>query len=299
MREIGKWLSRIADGIAFKTNQFRLLVPGNTRLSVDNWWVAVDARGPALASHSWGVPQASSTLHILDTQENRSLAEQQRLAAELAAMFSLALGRRVDVPLEVAISLPPGNRVLFAPYGQVPDRSVVGPIPEGSAELICDITKKVRRLPEKHQEILGDANGLLDATLLLFDREVRAAYTLLIAGIEVLSRAYGNPPTDWHEWHDSAVWDDMFVSEELTAKQKEAVRQRLMKNQHLRLKATFRSYASRTVSESLWDQSLDEWIYEVDASSGAMREPRFLAGPKIGEILPSDRSMLSVALGHS
>jgi hypothetical protein len=106
MRAIASWLARLRtpspDDLA--EFLFRVFVPGRNSLDIDKWLIATCPQGEVKQFPRAGPPEAMSVIRLLDHKEaGRSLFEQQRLSTELAALFSLALDRRVDIPLEVAV----------------------------------------------------------------------------------------------------------------------------------------------------------------------------------------------------
>jgi hypothetical protein len=228
-----------------------------------------------------------------------SITEQQQLSAELAALFSLAMDRRVDIPLEVAVQVQGSPRTEFIPYSGALDRTIIGPIQPDSQANIAKLLACVSGLTSDDQGTLGAAASLLHGSMLLFDRDIRSAYTLLVAGIEVLSREYGAAPTDWHAWDDHQDWDKTFGALNLSDAQREGVRLRLFKDKHLRLKATFREYASTSVPDEFWDQVFDEWAYPLNMATGELMEGFVEQSLRIREVLPFDRAHLRGALGHS
>ena len=299
MRGLASWLDRLrASEHANLVQHFlRVFVPGIRPLDIDKWVVATDPQGPLISSRV-GSPEAWSVLRVCD-HAGRPAVELEKLSAEMAALISLALDRRVDIPFEVSIGSEGSDRIVFAPYADMIDRSFLGPIPIDSLPPIRDLLSRVCSLNESDQITLGDAMSLLHGAMLLFDREARSAYTLLIAGIEVLSREYGRPPQNWDAWDDHSQWDTLFAESDLSAPQTERVRAQLMRNRQLRLKATFRAYASERVPETFWDTSYDDWTYAIDITTGLPHDSPSHEIVRIQDILQKDRQGLASALGKS
>jgi len=269
MKSLVAWLHRLAavtpdpgPEISF----FRVAVPGIAPLDVENWFLLIDPQGPlgydlrATGPESWSIirvpdlPQAEANLH-----------DRHRLGADIACLLSLALERRVVVPNDFAVHTP---QLTFLPVSQVVDQSVLGPLPADAKQRLNTYLSAVAGLSPEDQEFIGAASSTYHGALLLFDREPRAAYTLLVAGIEVLSRRYGSPPTEWTDWEESSDWDAVFAMQGLTNEQASAIRARLIHNNQMRLGATFRNYASSRLSDDFWNKPLDQWISGPDANTG-------------------------------
>lgn len=86
---------------------------------------------------------------------------------------------------------------------------------------------KIVSLPEPHLSAIATACTLHHGAILLYEKDVRSAYLLLVAAIEVLSRQYGAPPTDWSDWEESSEWEKFMVKIGLSSKQETALRGRL------------------------------------------------------------------------
>lgn len=303
MRTVAGWLDRLATLNAekqFSELHFRVFVPGSKPLDIDRWLLTTFPQKPYPQAYKSGVPESLSVARIIDqTEATKSVFDTQRLLAELAAIFSLALDRRVEIPFEIAALVQDTGRLLFTPYGQVSDRSILGPLPADQLSSLSDILGRVRSLPSGDATTLGDATSLIHASMLIFDQEPRSAYTLLVAALEVLSRAYGTPPTDWSSWEDAETWDARFATLLLSAEQASTLRQQLMEDKHLRLKATFRSYCSARPTPQYWEHEYTEWMYPLHAHTGVPLEPPITRTRRIGETLPTDRAVLARCLGYS
>jgi hypothetical protein len=264
----------------------------NFILRADPVTVFRDLRGSA--------PEAVSLIWFADTDvAPAGLHHRQRLSAELAALLSVSINRRVNVPQEVSVSVPQISRVLWMPYQQMVDREVLGPIPEDARTRIEQCLRAVGGLVDHDAEVIGAAASLHHGALLLFDREPRAGYALLVAGIETLSRHYGAPPTSWSDWDEAGSWDEMFQKTGFDSSHAAAVREKLMLNRQLRLKATFRSYASTRLPDTFWQKPWREWMWGVNANEARWTDATTLPERTVGDFLSPDRRALARALGHS
>jgi hypothetical protein len=275
-----------------------VIVPGTKPLDLNNWLLATDPAGQ-LPPGRGSSPEAVSILSVMDVA-NRPVPDQQRLATDLATVFSLALNRRIDIPHDIAFQVKGSEgRVTMAPYGQAIDRLVLGPLPDNVTGALSDILSHVAGLGVDDLPTIGSAASLYHGALLLFDRDIRSAYTLLVAGVEVLSRRYGSPPSAWVEWEESSKWDGLFVRLGLTAGQASDIRDELFRNRQLRLKATFRTYGAMRLPDAFWDRPWEEWMYGIRARGGTWTDATLQEARVVRDVLSEDREALGRALGMS
>jgi len=303
MKALVDWLHRLAavtPELGPEVSIFRVSVSGIDPLNIEDWLLSVDPQGPldndlrATGPESWSVMRVPDLPH-----REANLHDRHQLGAELACLLSLALDRRVVVPNDFAIQVPQLEKVIFQPVSQVVDQGILGPLPPDAKQRINAYTSAVAGLLLEDQEFIGAASSAYHGALLLFDREPRAAYTLLVAGIEVLSRRYGSPPIGWGNWEESSNWDQLFAAQGLTNEQASALRDKLLQDKQLRLGATFRNYASSRLSDNFWDKPLDQWIYGIDANTGTWLPPAKLKSCRISDVLPLDRTSLKKSLAQS
>ena len=269
MKSLVAWLHRLAavtpdpgPEISF----FRVAVPGIDPLDVENWLLSIDPQGPLGYDLRATGPESWSIMRVPDLpQREANFHDRHRLGADIACLLSLALDCRVVVPNDYAVHMP---QLIFLPVSQVVDQGILGPLPADPKRRLNAYLSAVAGLSPEAQKFIGAASSAYHGALLVFDREPRAAYTLLVAGIEVLSRRYGSPPTEWTDWEESSDWDAVFAMQGLTNEQASAIRARLIHNNQMRLGATFRNYASSRLSDDFWNKPLDQWISGPDANTG-------------------------------
>lgn len=302
MKSLVAWLHRLASvtpEAGPSIEYFRVFVPGSDPLDIENWLFAVDPQGPVGITPQATGPESWSLLRLPDLPEKKAnIDDRHRLGADLACLLSLALDRRVIVPVDFPIQLPQ-QQLHFHPVAQIVDQTIQGHLPIDAKHRVGTYFSAVAGLTTEDQENIGAACTAYHGALLLFDREPRAAYTLLITGIEVLSRKYGSPPTKWDDWESSSDWDDFLVTHGLSTEQAEAIRARLMTDKQLRLGLTFRTYASTRPRDSFWETPLDQWIYGIDAQTGAWLPPAKMSTRKVSDLMPADRTLLKKALATS
>lgn len=303
MKALVDWLRRLAE-VTPKPGPsisiFRVSVSGNEPLDVDDWIFSIDPQGAVPNSVNATGPECWSLVKLPDLpRQETKLHDRHRLGAELASALSLALDRRVSIPNDIAISVPQLGRIIFQPVSHIVDPGILGPLPPDAKRRIGAYISAIAGLTTEDQEVIGAASSVYHSALLLVDKEPRVAYTLLVAGIETLSRKYGNPPVDWTSWNESAAWNQFFTEQSLTAEQATALQNRLMHERQLRLGATFQNYGATRPEDSFWQRSLDQWIYGVDANTGAWLPATKAKTRRVVDLLPLDRTILRKSLAKS
>ena len=72
-----------------------------------------------------------------------------------------------------------------------------------------------------------------------------------------------------------------------------------MTNRQLRLKATFKSYASSRLPSAFWNRPWIEWTYPLHVPHGSWGPAEKLHEGRVRDFLPADRSLIGKALGYS
>jgi hypothetical protein len=178
-----------------RENLFRALIPGSDPFEVRDHIVALQPLGPV--PHRFGdvSPVSAVLLRYLETTETSArLADNHGVAAELGALVCLASGRRFEVAMEYTVKVEGSPQTFFLGYAGVADRKLHGPLPNDLPARLESLLRKVASLPVDDLASLGAAANLHYGSILLCERDIRSAYLLLVAGLEVLSRAYGSPP---------------------------------------------------------------------------------------------------------
>lgn len=302
MEAIAKWLERLSSAQAANLRDYLLpvLTPGFHGLDIYDCLIAAEPKGPIPARPGDTSPVSMAILHYVDVaQENINISQSEELAGELAAILSLATDRKINVPNALAFQVEGAKKITFLAYSSAADHRLNGPLPVNPKDTINDLFSKIAGLPPEVQPVLGAAAQLHHSAFELFENDLRAAYILLVAGIEVLSRKFGSPPTDWASWEGSKAWDDTFAAADITEDQRSIFRSKIMHDKQLRLKATFREYASSRLPDTFWDETWESWIYSYNASRGDWEAPRMVEHGVMAEILPRDRTLLSKLLGSS
>ncbi|OQW41793.1 MAG: hypothetical protein A4S08_12115 [Proteobacteria bacterium SG_bin4] len=297
MKSLANWLKRLAliTGEAGpKFNYFRVFVSGNKAIDIDSWLFTIDPQHSVSSeSEFWSVLRLPEPDALEMDIKNR-----HRFAVDLACVLSLALERRVIVPIDIPVPSS-AETIEFFSLAEIVDQGIQAPIPVDAKSRVINYVTAIAGLSSEDQDIIGAASTAYYGALLLFDREPRAAYTLLITGIELLSRKYGNPPTNWHEWELSKEWDTLFDAQGLSSEQRDIFRTKLLKDKYLRLSMTFQDYASSRILDSFWDKPLDQWINGIDASTGERLPGRLMKARKVSDFIQKDRAVLKNRLKKS
>lgn len=294
-----KWLHGAKPSDARRTI-VRMFSPGHQVMDFDDWLITTEQPRPVPEGYHAGFPESVSIVaYIEETGRSQNMEDHHRLSKDLAAVLSVALERTVEIPLEMSVRAEGSDTVTFLPLGGMVDRVVSGPVPTEYKAVIAQVLKWTAGLPQEDIAVIGAATSFFHGALLLHEKDVRSAYTLLIAGIETLSRRYGSPPSSWQAWDSHANWDRLFEDLGVAAGQASSLRERLMQDRQLRLKATFRSYASERLGDSFWDKPWTEWMYSIEIPAGRHRPAEKVHEGKVGNFLPRDRHALGKALGHS
>lgn len=279
----------------------RILLPGRKGFRVEGI-VRIDpvqrVDGPG------GMPQIMSTIGWISSQSfSENFEKTRKLTTALGGLISLTLDRRIEIPNEIPISMEDNpQRLTFLPTDFAFDRSIFEDV------IPCDLDGRLREtllclfaLTDRQQEAIISAIELHYAACQLLAFDLRSAYTLLVAGIETLSQTFGNPPTDWSDWHEATSWERFIKVQNLSESQAAALRAKLVKKgSHLRLQETFSSYASTRVPDTFWDEEWDEHAYQYDMPRGCLTDTyEVIDHIKISNIVPHDRGALKSALRQS
>lgn len=226
------------------------------------------------------------------------------LGRDLGALITFLVNRRIDVLDELALSMEDRpNEATFMPLSGMPDRVLLAPMEIDQPRLdavLREYLGLLMGLAEKDAEVMAAAMDMHYGACLLFDRDLGSAYTLLVAGVEAMSRRFGRPPRDWSAWEDADKWDRVFEENGLAEAQVEALRKRLMRDKHLRLSETFAEYAGMTLPDSFWEGERRDWTYGITMPEGAFTGVgNWHPGTPIDQFVPRDRDQLKATLRRS
>jgi len=220
--------------------------------------------------------------------------------AHLGAGLTFVCDRRVEVLDEMPLTLEGTIRRTFIPTGDVADRRLVSPLKTADpAQAFKELAGQLASLEAKAEAAIATAIHLHYGAVLLFDRDLAAAYTLIVAAIETLSQEFGEPPSDWAAWEKADSWEKFIGRNNLSTEQGEALRAELMKDRHLRLKQTFVNYVTTRLPSEFWSTEWEPYLYTVDATAGVWREGAWHEPKEMRSFLPEDRDRLARCLRKS
>jgi hypothetical protein len=297
-----KWLERLQKAQPEMLREYLLpaLAPGFSGLDLSDCLLATELKGALMPRPGDTTPVSMAVLRYVDVaQDSINLQNAGDLADELGAILGLAAERLITVPNTLALRVQGSDAVTFLAYGSAVDRRLHGPSPSNLEGKVHELLGKIAGLPDNLHPVLGAAAQLHHSAVELFENDLRSAYLLVVTGIEVLSREFGSPPGAWADWEGGSTWDETFLSSGLSEGQRDAIRSRLMKDRQLRLKATFREYASTRIPDSFWDEPWENWMYPYNASEGKWEAPHLIETRFMRDILPRDRKLLSSMLGNA
>ena len=210
------------------------------------------------------VPSHFGVLVWLDRiPEGQSLGD-QALAAQIGAVLTLATNRRIQVAAsDVTLTMEGSTERTFLPSAHVLDSSLAGPVPADVQSRFERLVGALYGLDPRDRGVIGAATELHYASTLLFDVDPNAAYALCVAGMERLSRAYGNAPAEWSAWEDAPRLDRVFADLSLSAEQVQRLREEILANRHLRLRQTFASYITASLLETFWDAEVECYVPSI------------------------------------
>lgn len=265
MKELFDWLQRLAaveqeapqQTPEVHENFHRVFAP--SPLDFDGSIVrVVDARQEV---YSFGrVPGRLSVLAWPDVGSQPNQLDGQAIAAQLGAILTLATNRRVEVAAsDVPLTMEGTSERVFLPTGSLVDRSLGGPINVDARAGLEETLGLLLGLSESDRDVVGAAIELHYAATLLFDVEPNAGYALAIAGLERLSRSYGEPPIEWAAWEHAPRLDRAFADVGLTDQQINRLRDELLQDRHMRLRQTFASYVAESLPADFWLCRLEDF----------------------------------------
>jgi hypothetical protein len=134
---------------------------------------------------------------------------------------------------------------------------------------------------------------------LLATSDLTGAYALVMGGLDTLAQQYGSPPSEWAEWDLAVSWDAFMSTQQLTAEQSEALRDRLTRDKHMRLAETFATCVSERLPAAFWHKPVREYRWGVDGFTGEPTSGGWKAKASRADPFAGDRHELKRALKRS
>jgi hypothetical protein len=301
MRELFEWVERMrsvrapakpTEQLPLSLRYHRVAVP--SPLDFDRSLIRVMDTGSRVQLFG-NLPCSLSVLCWADNAGRRDMRTDQAIATQIGGLMTLALNRRVRVASdEVPIGMEGSDTKSFI-SSQVNDRELTGPLPENPQDAIEATLKQLLGLPQADRGPLGAAIDLHYASTLLHDVDLNAAYALVVAGIETLSRHFRDPATEWGEWNEAERFDKVFEQLFLSEEQKDRLRTEILKDKHLRLRQGFADYVCERLQDDFWSASVQDYTPALRMRQPGVAEfDKFTEGRAISieQFVPSNRTVL-------
>lgn len=274
----------------------RLIVPGIDGINLENAIVDLMPLTGTLKRPGEGNPSKLVLLTFLLAADQPNSSA---VASEIAALLALAANRRIEALPEVPVRMEGQDTHYFLGYSTIADRLLHSPIPADTTNRFLQYLARIGSLPKPSLLALSAAVSLHYGSALLSQTDVRSAYLLAVAGLEVLSRQYGDPPLTWTDWPGAAQWDDLFTSTGLTQSQRDQLRDALLQDKQLRLKRTFCRYVATRLPNTFWDDTWEEATYTMQLPGGHIDPTPHVTTHYVRDFLPRDRERLARDLADS
>jgi hypothetical protein len=220
----------------------------------------------------------------------------------MAANPRIAAGRRVAFASEIPITYADVAYTVFLPEGPKFDSGLYGPVIDDVRARVVQIIRALIALPEQQALALGSAIRMRNAACCLVESDYSSAYGLLVAAIEALSGTFRGLPTSWEAWDEAEGWD-IFMTKELSLSEHDAekLRQRLLKDKHLRLRLTFIEYIVTNLSPSFWEEHYLHYVpsYVKEASGFTPQGGEWKDLGPMSTLISKDLASLRKRLGSS
>lgn len=298
MSTLHDWLHKIKieaekDNPQLSENLGRLIAPGFTPLDHEGF-IRMKAEGAVDGVGS--APEAISVAQWLDTA-NDTLND---LPTSLSASLTFLADRRIEILNEAPTRVEGTNRVLFFPYSTVVDKRLISPPQSGlDDKSIRKLFIKIASLKPEDDKVIVQALNLHYASVLLYDKDLPAAYALLVAGLEALSGSYGDVKTDWNDWDMAVTWDKFIANQKLSDTQADALRKKLIKDKKMRLGDTFARYVSGALPQTFWTNANAIYTYTIDSTTGRWVSGNWDDAKPFSNLVPTDREVVYSALKHT
>jgi hypothetical protein len=296
MRSIAEWLTRLHDltPAASKEVLARLTVPGANGIHLTNAILGLEPLHQPPRRPGETHPTTIVLLRYLDEKPKATnLPASFSITTDLAALLTLAANRRIEAAPEFTVGIDGHPGTYFLGYATLADRMLHSPPSEQTTTTFLGYLSRIPSLDPRTLETLSAATHLHYGSANLAHTDIRSAYVLAVAGIEVLSRAFSTPDTTWDAWDGAARWNQLFTETHLTPEDQERVRHLLLADKQLQLKHTFCTYAAQQLPDTFWEDTWEEATYSIELPAGTLNPTPHIRTFRISDLIPHDRQLLT------
>jgi hypothetical protein len=298
MSTLREWLHKTKEESSSDTpnlsaNFGRIIAPGFEPLNLEGF-IRVEPKGKV--DRAGNSPEVISITQWLDSAPN-TISD---LPTLISASLTLITNRRIEILPEIANSIEGTDRFLFLPYNSIPDKTLISPLKSmvDNKEL-KEVFRQIASLSDEDDRVITQALSLHYAACVLFDKDLAAAYALVVTGLEALSSTYGDIKIDWSDWDMAETWDKFFIKQGLSSDQTVALRAKLIKDKKMRLGDTFARYVCNELPATFWSNANMTYTYSADAMSGTWLSGEWSAAPKYSDLISTDRNLVYKSLKKS
>ena len=217
--------------------------------------------------------QWSSLVHFMqagDGSETNGDPEANERDAMLGSLLTLAADRRCQLIPELSARVQGAANAFMIPMNLRTDDTLTAPMPSWSAvdKQLADAVARLVTMPEKDASAIMAAIHMHYSSALLFTRDITGAYALAVGGVETLAARYGKTSTNWEDWDRAGSWEKFFKKNSLSEEQAQALRDRLLSENHIRLTERFVSYVCENLPGNFWAEKVRAYVWGIDSSSG-------------------------------
>ncbi|WP_143317036.1 hypothetical protein [Cellulosimicrobium sp. KWT-B] len=214
-------------------------------------------------------PASASFLRFVQPEAATDVFDHDRNAL-FGSLLTLASNRRCQVAPEVVAGVEGTGTALFLPMTHQMDPELAAPMPPWSRmrNSIADYAARLSTMEPADAAAITAAMRMHYNSALLYTRDITGAYALAVGGIEALASRFGPSYVAWDDWHRAKSWDKFLDSQNLSADQAAAIREKLLGEQHVKLTEKFTTYFCQGVSPEFWREKVRGYVWGINANTG-------------------------------
>lgn len=269
-----EWIQGLRTATNEKAPKFvaqRLLHPGINPVDGPGF-LGAERQFASLVPGSAG-PIGVSVLHAIRPPES-SEADQVEFDALLGALLTFATNRRCQVLPEILVPIEGSDSRIIVPLTGVSDPTLNAPLPswDNVNRDVLDVIARITSLDDGSAGAICAALHLHYCASILVLSDLVGAYSLLVAGIEVLAKKFGPSFTAWEDWDHATSWDRFFSRIQLDDEQAAALRERLLEDKPIKLAESFSRYVAENIPMEFWEEPTKLYTWKYDAETNAPME---------------------------